>query len=113
MQESWSTAMTGLETSVPRPDARGSPCWPALARATPNRPASASSSLSPVVACLASSSRAGWSDSSITVSTARLRSSSGVAVVTSMPFSHARTQDAANAGAPTSTTHIRQTPTGS
>src|SRR5690242_11507375 len=30
-----------------------------------------------------------------------------------MPFSQARTQDAANAGAPTSTTHIRQTPTGS
>src|SRR6478752_4327365 len=30
-----------------------------------------------------------------------------------MPFSQARTHDAANAGAPTSTTHIRQTPTGS
>ena len=29
-----------------------------------------------------------------------------------LPFSHARTQDAAKAGAPTSTTHIRQTPTG-
>ena len=47
------------------------------------------------------------------VSIARLRSSSGVAVLTCMPFSQARTHDAANAGAPTSTTHIRQTPTGS
>ena len=47
------------------------------------------------------------------MSTARLRSISGVAVLTSMPLSQARTQDAANAGVPTSTTHIRQTPTGS
>ena len=47
------------------------------------------------------------------MSTARLRSISGVAVCTCMPLSQARTQDAANAGAPTSTTHIRQTPTGS
>jgi hypothetical protein len=30
-----------------------------------------------------------------------------------MPSSHARTQEAAKAGAPTSTTHIRHTPTGS
>jgi hypothetical protein len=30
-----------------------------------------------------------------------------------MPFSQARTQEAANAGVPVSTTHIRQTPTGS
>jgi hypothetical protein len=44
---------------------------------------------------------------------ARLRSTSGVSVFTCMPFSQARTQEAANAGAPTSTTHIRQTPTGS
>ena len=43
----------------------------------------------------------------------RLRSTSGVSVLTVMPFSHARTQAAANAGAPVSTTHIRQTPTGS
>ena len=108
MQESWSTAMTGLDKSAPRPEARGKASW-----VTPNRSASASSSLSPVLACLASCSRSGWSDSSSSVSTARLRSSSGVDVVTSMPFSHARTQDAAKAGAPTSTTHIRQTPTGS
>ena len=47
------------------------------------------------------------------MSTARLRSISGVDVFTSMPLSHARTQAAASAGAPTSTTHIRQTPTGS
>ena len=46
------------------------------------------------------------------MSTARLRSISGVAVRTAMPFSQARTQAAANAGAPTSTTHIRHTPTG-
>ena len=105
--------MTGLEKSVPRPAARGSPCWLALAWLTPNRSARASSSLSPVVACLRSCSRSGWSDRSSSVSTARLRSISGVAVFTSMPFSQARTQAAANAGAPTSTTHIRQTPTGS
>ncbi len=44
---------------------------------------------------------------------ARLRSTSGVSVLTVMPFSQARTQAAANAGAPVSTTHIRHTPTGS
>ena len=69
--------------------------------------------MSPVVVCLGSASRGGWSDSSSLVSMARLRSTSGVAVFTSIPLSQARTQDAANAGAPVSTTHIRQTPTGS
>ena len=91
MHESWSTAMTGLEKSVPRPEPAGRPS----SRLTPYRSASASSSLSPVVVCLGSRSRSGWSDSSSWVSTARLRSTSGVAVLTSMPSSHARTQDAA------------------
>ena len=109
MHESWSTAMTGLDRSVPRPPPSGSPS----SRATPNRSARASSSLSPVVVCLGSADRSGWSASSSSLSTARLRSSSGVAVRTVMPSSQARTQDAANAGAPTLTTHIRQTPTGS
>ncbi len=47
------------------------------------------------------------------MSIARLRSTSGVSVLTVMPFSQARTQAAANTGAPVSTTHIRHTPTGS
>ena len=109
MQASWSTAMTGLDRSTPRPEPHGRPVSPA----TPYLSASASSSLSAVVVCLGSRSRGGWSDSSSLVSMARLRSTSGVSVFTCMPFSQARTQEAANAGAPTSTTHIRQTPTGS
>src|SRR6201985_2207229 len=44
---------------------------------------------------------------------ARLRSTSGVSVLTVMPFSQARTQAAAKTGVPVSTTHIRHTPTGS
>ena len=44
---------------------------------------------------------------------ARLRSSSGLEVVTSMPSSHGRTHAAAKTRPPVSTTHIRQTPTGS
>src|SRR5215469_7303565 len=101
--------MTGLELSTPRPEPHGRP----LSLLTPYLSARASSSLSPVLVCLGSASRGGWSDSSSLVSMARLLSSSGVSVLTCMPLSQARTQDAANAGAPVSTTHIRQTPTGS
>src|SRR5579863_4470873 len=102
--------MTGLDKSTPRPEPQGKPV---LSRVTPYLSASASNSLSPVVICLGSRSRGGWSETSSLVSVARLRSSSGVLVLTVMPFSQARTQDAANAGAPTSTTHMRHTPTGS
>src|SRR5215469_12340101 len=109
MHASWSTAITGLDRSTPRPEPQGSPSSPL----TWYLSASASSSLSCVVVCLGSRSRGGWSDMSSLVSIARLRSSSGVSVLTCMPFSQARTHDAANAGAPTSTTHIRHTPTGS
>ena len=66
-----------------------------------------------MVVCFGSSARGGWSTISSSVSMARLRSSSGVEVVTSMPSSHGRTQAAANTRPPMSTTHIRQTPTGS
>ena len=66
-----------------------------------------------MVVCFGSSARAGWSAISSSVSTARLRSISSVAVLTSMSSSHGRTQAAANTRPPVSTTHIRQTPTGS
>ena len=66
-----------------------------------------------MVVCFGSSARGGWSATSSSVSVARLRSSSGVAVLTSMPSSHGRTHAAANTRPPVSTTHIRHTPTGS
>ena len=66
-----------------------------------------------MVVCFGSRSLGGWSLISSFVSISRLRSTSGVLVLTCMPFSQARTHEAANAGVPTSTTHIRQTPTGS
>ena len=66
-----------------------------------------------MVVCLRSCSGAGWSAINISVSTSRLRCTSGVAVCTSMPSSHGRTHAAANARPPVSTTHIRHTPTGS
>ena len=110
MQASWSTSMTGLDESVPRPDPHGSSV---VSRATPKPSARSSSRLSRVVVSLRSSARGGWSDISSSVSVARLRSSSGVEVVTSIPSSHGRTQAAAKTRPPVSTTHIRQTPTGS
>ncbi len=110
MQASWSTSMTGLDESVPRPDPHGSSV---VSRATPKPSASSSSRLSRVVVSLGSSARGGWSVISSSVSTARLRSTSSVAVLTSMPSSHGRTQAAAKTRPPVSTTHIRQTPTGS
>ena len=109
MHASWLTAMTGLDRSSPRPEPAGRPAEPD----SPKCSARASSSLSAVVVCLGSCPAAGWSDNSSSVRVARLRSTSGVAVLTSMPSSHGRTHAAAYARAPTSTTHMRQTPTGS
>jgi len=91
MQASWSTAMTGFELSVPRPVDSGS----RPSRVTRYRCARASSSLSPVVVCLGSRLAGGWSASSSSVSVARLRSTSGVAVLTSIPSSQDRTHAAA------------------
>ena len=55
----------------------------------------------------------GWSANSNAVSAARCWSSAGVDVFTSRLSSQARTHEAAKTRAPTSTTHMRQTPTGS
>ena len=75
------------------------------------RPARAAA-LSPVVVCLGSRSRGGWSASSSSVSTARLRSTSGVDVVTVMPPRRRGRRPRRSARPPTSTTHIRHTPDG-
>ena len=90
MQESWSTAITGLDRSVPRPEPRGR-----VSPVTPKTSDSSSSRLSPVVVCLGSFSGSRWSATSSSVSVARLRSISSEVVVTSMPSSHGRTQAAA------------------
>ena len=66
-----------------------------------------------MVVCFGSSARGGWSEIRSSVSVARLRSSSGVEVLTVMPSSHGRTHEAAKTRPPVSTTHIRHTPTGS
>ena len=58
-------------------------------------------------------SSSGWSDISSSVSTARCFSTFAPPVVTSMPSSHGRTHAAASTRPPTSTAHIRHTPTGS
>jgi hypothetical protein len=69
--------------------------------------------LSPVVVSFGSSSTGGWSAMSSSVSTARCFSTFAPPVVTSMPSSQGRTQAAARTRPPTSTAHMRQTPTGS
>ena len=58
-------------------------------------------------------SSSGWSDINSSVNTARCFSTFVLAVVISIPSSHGRTQAAASTRPPTSTTHMRQTPTGS
>ena len=110
MQASWSTAMTGLDESVPRPEPHGSSV---VSRATPKPSASSSSRLSPVVVSLGVLGARRLVGHQQLGQRGRLRSSSGVAVLTSMPSSHGRTQAAAKTRPPVSTTHIRQTPTGS
>ncbi len=83
--------MTGFDMSMPRPPPSGMPS----SRSMPYRRASTSSSLSAVVVSFGSSSVGGWSAISSCVSVPRRCSTSGVAVFTSMPSSHGRTQAAA------------------
>ena len=109
MQESWSTAITGLDMSVPRAGPGSRSATPVMAKPS----ATAISSLSAVVVCFGSSSRGGWSATSSSVSTLRRFWISGVAVATFMPSSHGRMHAAASTRPPMSTTHIRHTPTGS
>src|SRR3954464_9712015 len=109
MHASWLTAITGFDMSIPRPPPSGRPS----SRSIPYRRASTRSSLSAVVVSFGSSSVGGWSAISSCVSVPRRCSTSGVTVFTSMPSSHGRTHAAAYTRAPTSTTHMRQTPTGS
>ena len=74
--------------------------------------ASARRALSPRPVSRASNSSAGCSESSSAVSMFRCFSISGVDVFTSIPSSQRRTHEAASVRSPTSTTHIRHTPTG-
>jgi len=66
--------------------------------------------LSPVVLSLGQTS--GWSAMRSSVSMRRCRSTLSLVVTTFMSVSHGRTHEAARTRAPTSTTHMRHTPTG-
>ena len=110
MQASWSTSMTGLDESVPRPEPHGSSV---VSRATSKPSARSSSRLSPVVVCFGVlRARRLVGDQQLGQGGPAALDLVG-AVLTSMPSSHGRTQAAANTRPPVSTTHIRQTPTGS
>ena len=106
MQESKSTAILGDEPSFARPVR----CGAKRGRVKFSRLARASSSQSPE--CCSRVHGLGWSAINSSTSVRRARCTFSEFVFTTIPASTGRTQDAVKTRAPTSTTHIRHTPTG-